>query len=287
MLAVSIKCLRNVGIDRDVTKVTGHFAKKIQALRKRIKNYEKAVIAFSGGVDSAFLLMTAVEELRERALAVTLDTVLIPRRELRYAQEMAHFLGANHTIITADPLKLPGVRGNSPERCYHCKKHLFGLLCQLAREEGYQAVLDGANKDDQCDHRPGMRASMDLGVHSPLLEAGITKKEIRQFSRTAGLPTWNKPEAACLASRIPYGEEITVGKLKMIEEAEAYLKSLINGQMRVRWHRGMARIETEVDAFPIILEHHQEISENIKKLGFSYVTLDLMGYRRGSLNEVL
>ncbi len=268
--------------------MTGHSAKKIQALRKRIKNYEKAVIAFSGGVDSTFLLMTAVEELGERALAVTLDTVLIPRRELRYAQEMAHLLGTtNHTIITADPLKLPGVRGNSPERCYHCKKHLFGLLCQLAREEGYQAVLDGANKDDQCDHRPGMRASMVLGVHSPLLEAGITKKEIRQFSRTAGLPTWNKPEAACLASRIPYGEEITVGKLKMIEEAEAYLKSLINGQMRVRWHRGVARIETAVDAFPIILEHHQEISENIKKLGFSYVTLDLMGYRRGSLNEVL
>lgn len=237
-----IECLYIIQCE-EIEKVTEHPAKKIEALRKRIRNYNSVIIAFSGGVDSTFLLMTAVEELRERALAVTLDTVLIPRRELRNAQEIAHLLGANHTIITADPLKLPGVRGNSPERCYHCKKHLFGLLCQLAREEGYQAVLDGANKDDQSDHRPGMRASMDLGVHSPLLEAGITKEEIRQYSRTAGLPTWTKPEAACLASRIPYGEEITVGKLKMIEEAEAYLNSLLNGQVRVRWHRGVARIE--------------------------------------------
>lgn len=267
--------------------MTEHSAKKIEALRKRIKNYEKAIIAFSGGVDSAFLLMTAVQELGERVLAVTLDTALIPRREVQDAQEIAHHLKANHRIITADPLELPGVRDNSPERCYHCKQHLFGALCDLAKKKGYQAVLDGANKDDESDHRPGMKASMDLGVHSPLLEEGISKEEIRQFSRSAGLPTWNKPEAACLASRIPYGEEITIDKLKMIEKAEAYLNSLIHGQVRVRWHRGVARIETAVDAFSIILEHRQEITEIVKKLGFSYVTLDLIGYRKGSLNEVL
>ena len=147
--------------------------------------------------------------------------------------------------------------------------------------------MDGANKDDERDHRPGMRAAQEIGVHSPLLDVGITKEDIRQFSRTAGLFAWDKPEAACLASRIPYREEITSDKLKMIEEAEAYLSSFIHGQVRVRWHRGIARIETAVDAFPIILEHRQKIIEKVKKLGFSYVTLDLMGYRRGSLNEIL
>lgn len=261
--------------------------KKLKELRKRINNYENAIIAFSGGVDSTFLLMEAVQELGERVLAVTLDSALIPRRELQDAQKIAHLLGANHMLITTEPLKLPEVRINSPQRCYYCKQHLFELLCELAKKKGYQAVLDGANKDDESDHRPGMRAAQEIGVHSPLLEEGITKKDIRQFSRKAGLSTWNKPEAACLASRIPYGEEITSDKLKMIEEAEAYLKSFIHGQMRVRWHRGVARIETAVDAFPIILEHRQEITEKVKKLGFSYVTLDLMGYRKGSLNEVL
>jgi uncharacterized protein len=260
---------------------------KLEALRKRMKKYESAVVAFSGGVDSTFLLMVAVQELGERVLAVTLDTKLIPRQELQNAQEIAQFLGANHMIITADPLENPEVRGNSSERCYHCKHYLFGTIYELACSKGYQAVLDGANQDDEGDYRPGMRAAREMGVHSPLLEEGITKEEIRQYSYEEGLSTWNKSEAACLASRIPYGEELTVEKLKMVEEAESYLNALIDDQVRVRWHRDVARIETVADAFGTILEHRQEIIENVKKMGFSYVTLDLMGYRKGSLNEVL
>ncbi|MGI5925926.1 MAG: ATP-dependent sacrificial sulfur transferase LarE [Thermacetogeniaceae bacterium] len=264
-----------------------HTANKIESLRKRIKNYEKAVIAFSGGVDSTFLLMVAVQELGDRVLAVTLDSVLVPRQEIEEAQRIARFLGANHKIVTMNPLEIPGVRENPPERCYYCKRYLFGALCDLASKKGYRAVLDGTNKDDQSDYRPGMKALMELGIFSPLLEEGIIKDEIRQFLRTAGLSNWNRPGAACLASRIPYGEEITTDKLKMIEEAEAYLNSIINGQLRVRWHQGIARIEAPVDAFPVILEHREEITDNIKKAGFSYVTLDLTGYRKGSLNEVL
>ncbi|HBG21934.1 MAG TPA: ATP-dependent sacrificial sulfur transferase LarE [Peptococcaceae bacterium] len=260
---------------------------KLEALRNRIKEYESAVVAFSGGVDSTFLLMVAVQELGKRVLAVTLDTDLIPRREVQEAQRIAKDLGADHMIITAEPLKIPEVRGNSSERCYYCKHHLFGTLYELACNKGYHAVLDGANQDDQGDYRPGMRAAQEIGVYSPLLEEGITKEEIRQYSYDAGLSTWNKSEAACLASRIPYGEEITVEKLKMIEDAEGFLNSLIDEQVRVRWHRDVARIETAVDAFGTILEHRQEIIENLKKIGFSYVTLDLMGYRKGSLNEVL
>jgi uncharacterized protein len=267
--------------------VADHSADKVDSLRKRIKNYEKAVIAFSGGVDSTFLLMVAVQELGERVLAVTLDSMLIPRQEIQEAQRIARFLGTNHKIVTVNPLEIPGVRKNPPERCYYCKRYLFGALCDLASKKGYQAVLDGTIKDDQSDHRPGLKALMELGIHSPLLDEGITKDEIRQFLRSAGLSTWNKPGAACLASRIPYGEEITTDKLKMVEKAEAYLNSIINGQLRVRWHRGIARIEASIDAFPVILEHREEITENIKKAGFSYVTLDLVGYRKGSLNEVL
>jgi uncharacterized protein len=260
---------------------------KLEALRKRMKNYESAIVAFSGGVDSSFLLMVAVQELGERVLAVTLDTDLIPRQEVQDAQEIAQLLGANHMIITADPLKIPEVRGNSSERCYHCKRYLFGTLYELACNKGYHAVLDCANQDDKGDYRPGMKAAQEIGVHSPLLDEGITKEEIRQYSYEAGLSTWNKSEAACLASRIPYGEEITVKKLKMIEDAECYLNSLIDDQVRVRYHRDIARIETAVDAFETILEHRHEIIKNVKKIGFSYVTLDLLGYRKGSLNEVL
>lgn len=260
---------------------------KLKALRNRIKKYESAVVAFSGGVDSTFLLMVAVQELGERVLAVTLDTDLIPRQEVQEAKRIAEDLGADHLIIAADPLEIPQVRSNLPERCYHCKHYLFGTLRELAHNKGYHVVLDGSNHDDQGDYRPGMKAAQEIGVCSPLLEEGITKEEIRQFSYAAGLPTWNKSEAACLASRIPYGEEITVERLKIIEKAESYLNSLIDEQVRVRWHRDIARLETTVNGFETILEHRQEIVENIKKMGFSYVALDLTGYRKGSLNEVL
>lgn len=260
---------------------------KLNALRNKIKGYRSAVVAFSGGVDSTFLLMLAKRELGENVLAATFDSILIPRREVDEARDLASSLGCRHVLLSANPMELQEVRENSAERCFYCKRHFLGVLCDLARKEGYAAVLDGANKDDEIDYRPGSRAARELGVLSPLLEVGITKTEIRQYSREAGLPNWDKPAAACLASRIPYGEEITRDKLRMIEEAEVYLLSLGCSPVRVRWHRGVGRIETTVDAFPTILEHRMEITDNFKALGFHYVSLDLMGYRRGSLNEVL
>ncbi len=260
---------------------------KLDALRKKISGFESALIAFSGGVDSTFLLMLAQQELGDRVLAVTMDTILIPRRELQDAEEIAKNLRVRHLIISADPLELPLVRANSSERCYHCKHNLFKVLCSLAREGGYNAVFDGTNQDDESDYRPGMRAIRELGVQSPLQDVRITKDEIRQLSRAAGLSTWNKSAAACLASRIPYGEQITPKKLKMIEEAEGYLLSLGCSTVRVRHHQGMARIETAMKDFTVILKQHTEITRYLQELGFLYVTLDLMGYRRGSLNQLL
>ncbi len=260
---------------------------KIKRLREKIRGYNSAIIAFSGGVDSTFLLMHAVEELGEKVLAVTLDTPLIPRQELQFAKDTAIQLGAKQIVIAANPLDIPDVKDNFPERCYHCKKYLLGFLCQYAEEKGYQAVLDGANSDDLGDFRPGIRAAQELGVVSPLLEIGITKEEVRQFLRGKGLPFWDKPSAACLASRIPYGDEITDDKLGMIEDAEVYLKSLLKGQVRVRLHRGLARIEVEPPIFPDILQFNQQITTKLKKLGFSYVALDLLGYREGSFDELL
>jgi uncharacterized protein len=260
---------------------------KIKALSDKIKSYQSVVVAFSGGVDSTFLLLLAMRELGGKVVAATVDSVLMPRREVAEAEELASLLGCSHVILPAEPLKLREVRENSPERCYYCKRYLFGVLCDFARKEGYLAVLDGSNKDDEIDYRPGRKAALELGIQSPLLEVGITKAEIRQYSRKAGLPNWDRPAAACLASRIPYGEEITEDKVRMIEEAEAYLSSLGCSPVRVRWHQGVGRIETSLDHFPAVLEHRRKIADHLKALGFRYVSLDLMGYRRGSLNEVL
>lgn len=261
--------------------------KKLNNLKKSVRELKSALVALSGGVDSTFLLWVTKEELGDRVCAVTVFSPLSPDRELKEAQEIAHALGARFRLLSLDPLLWSEFRENSPERCYYCKKLLYNRLLELAQAEGYAWVVDGANKDDEDDYRPGSRARHELGVRSPLQEAGLSKQEIRLLSQEAGLSTWNKPAAACLASRISYGEEITREKLQMIDQAEEFLRSLGCRLVRVRLHRQLARIEVDPGEFSLILRHRGELAHLLKKIGFLYVTLDLAGYRTGSMNKMI
>jgi uncharacterized protein len=222
-------------------------------------------------------------------LAVTARSSTYPSRELEEAKELAKSFGANHEIIVSEELEVPGFSENPPERCYYCKKELFGKLVKMARERGFNFVLDGSNADDTGDFRPGMRAKDELGVISPLKEVGLTKAEIRALSQKMGLPTWNKPSFACLASRFPYGERITEEKLNRVEKAEDLLKELGFIQYRVRSHGDLARIEVSPEEIERFFEKslREKVVAEFKKLGFVYVSLDLTGYRTGSMNEGL
>lgn len=258
-------------------------AEKLSSLLRR---YESAVVAFSGGVDSSLLLSSAVAVMgREMVLAVTFKSPLNPQREVEDAAELAEALQAKHRVINLDPCSEADFSANPPERCYICKKLLFSELVTLAENEGFYVVLEGSNADDPDDYRPGLRAVKELGVHSPLLEAGLGKAEVRYLSKRQGLPTWDKPSAACLASRIPYGEEITPQKLEQVAAAESFLREMgIAGNLRVRRHGSLARIEVDESAFGLVRTRRGEIEEKLKEIGFTYVTLDLSGFRSGSLN---
>lgn len=260
---------------------------KLARLKTLLMGLESAVVAFSGGVDSTFLLRTAVEVLGERVLAVTAVSETYLPGELEEARAMAVLLGVPHRVIHTAELENPAFVANPPDRCYHCKKELFSHLWHLARREGYRWVLDGSNCDDLQDYRPGRRAGQELGVRSPLCEAGLGKEDIRLLSRRMGLPTWDKPALACLSSRIPYGQPLTRERLSQVAEAERYLLAAGFRQVRVRHHGDIARVEVNEDHFDRAVALRREIVARLRDLGFTYVTLDLQGYRPGSLNESL
>lgn len=260
---------------------------KLLLLKNILKNYDGAVIAYSGGVDSTFLVKVAHEVLGDELLAITACSEIYPEAETQKALELIGQLGVRHLTIQTKELNNAQFVANPPDRCYHCKANLFSELQSIAARQGFQYVLCGDNYDDQYDHRPGMIAAQELGVKSPLVEAGLTKDDIRQLSRQIGLPTWNKPALACQASRFPYGEFITKKKLNMVGRAEAYLHSLGIGQLRVRHHDNLARLEVSASDMFKVVEAAEEITRKLKEIGYAYVTLDLLGYRTGSLNEVL
>ena len=262
---------------------------KLKQLRERLRRIGSAVVAFSSGVDSTFLLRVAHEELGERVVAVTARSHSFPKRELDEAAAFCRAEGVRHVVIDSEELGIPGFAENPPDRCYHCKRELFSKLLAFARENGLAAVLEGSNLDDDGDYRPGRRAIQELGIVSPLHEVGLTKAEIRALSREMGLPTSDKPSFACLASRFPYGEHITAATLERVERAEQWLLDAGFGltQLRVRAHGDLARIEVPPDDIPRLAARAAEIAAAFKELGFAYVTLDLRGYRTGSMNEVL
>ena len=262
--------------------------KKLSDLRKLLKSFRSAAIAFSGGVDSTFLLKVAHEELGEKAVAVTVISPLIPKKEAINTENFCKKENVRQFVLELDPLGILGFKDNPRNRCYICKREIFGKIKELAKENGISTVCEGSNADDTGDYRPGMQAVRELGIKSPLLECGLTKNEIRLLSKEMDLPSWNKPSAACLASRFVYGEEITERKLKMVEIAEDFLHEKGFSQQRVRIHgENLARIEIEKNDFEKILAIKDEINSFFKELGFVYTTLDLTGFRSGSMNEVI
>jgi len=260
---------------------------KLKKLKNNLKEMRSVLIAFSGGVDSTFLLKVAYDVLGENAVAVTAASSTYPQRELEQAKEFTKTMGIKHVIINSEENEIDDFSKNPINRCYYCKKELFSKIKQIASEKHINYILDGSNIDDDADYRPGMKALKELCIVSPLIDVCLNKKEIRELSREMGLNTWDKPAFACLASRFPYGVEITRSKLEQVEKAESFLYNLGIKQFRVRYHNELARIEVLKDEFQTIFEHSNEIVKRFKELGFKYVTLDIEGYRKGSMNEVL
>ncbi|MDF2547808.1 MAG: hypothetical protein K0R93_2706 [Anaerosolibacter sp.] len=262
---------------------------KLIKLKEFLGNLKSAAIAFSGGVDSTFLLKVAHEVLGDQVIAVTARSSTYPEREFIEAKKYAETMGAKHIIIVSEELEIEGFAKNPTNRCYYCKHELFTKVRDVANEHHMLHVLDGSNYDDLGDFRPGMHAAKELHVISPLREIGLTKDDIRVLSKDMDLPTWNKPAFACLSSRFPYGQEITPEKLKMVDLAEQYLLDLGFRQIRVRHHDQIARIEvasSEREKF-FDINIMDQIGAKFKEIGFTYVTLDILGYRTGSMNEVL
>lgn len=257
-------------------------------LREIISGFQRVAVAFSGGVDSSYLLSVCIDALGpERVIALTADSPLLPRAELATARQVARLLGAQHRVILSDDLAIPEVAGNVERRCYYCKRARFAALISLLSETKGTQLLHGENADDALDYRPGTAAAHELGVRAPLAEAGLTKAEIRALSRQRGLPTWNHPPAACLATRFPYNTPLTREGLERVEQAEDWLHQATGARLvRVRDHHPIARIEASAEEITRLAtpEVRAAISERLHALGYRYVTLDLDGYRMGSLN---
>lgn len=262
---------------------------KLQLLEENLKKSESVMIAFSGGVDSVFLMAAAHRVLGEAAIAVTARSCAFPKRELEEARELAKREGIRHLEFEFPAFRVEGFAENPPDRCYYCKTAILKQIKEIAGEEGVAYVMEGSNVDDEKDYRPGAKAIYEQGILSPLKDAGLTKADIRELSKEWELLTWNKQSAACLASRFAYGEPITEEKLSMVEQAEDYLRDKGFGQLRVRVHGELARIELSEKDLKSAMEseNRQEIFKRLQSLGFTYVTLDLCGYRMGSMNEAL
>lgn len=262
---------------------------KKRRLLNELASYDSLLVAFSGGADSAFLLMAARRVLGDRVVAATAEAPIFSRREIQGAVDFCKKEAIPLMALPFDPLAMGAFAENTSRRCYYCKKALCALLKEAAMEKNLSHVAHGANADDLRDYRPGLKAADEAGIKSPLLDVGLTKSEIRTLSREMGLSTWDLPSRACMASRVPYGEPVTLGKLEMIEKGEALLEDLGFSQVRLRHHGDIARIEGPASEIPRLLEKgiREDVVERLEKIGFVYVTLDLGGYQTGSMNRKL
>jgi len=269
-----------------MVKETSHQVddEKILVLKAGLRNLKTVAVAFSGGVDSAFLLAVAAASGLDRLMAVTVDSAFVTREEIQRARQVAQDLGVDHQVLSVNILNDPRVVENSPERCYHCKKTVFSLIKDAAAKAGIAHLVHGVNTDDMADFRPGMQAAVELGFVSPLLGAGFSKQQIRICSRQMGLSVWDLPAQSCLATRIPSGDPINGAVLSRIEQAESFIKSLGFAHVRVRCHGSMARIETDEKSIMPMIGLGQQISAALKKLGFAFVCMDMDGYRTGNMN---